>query len=192
MTDFGAAREDEPRDVKSNRFIKAVSERGASRGDTSPLYRWMWDNFEAIAEAKALYKKWDVYLDLAAQDGITKTALGEVLSPSVATRTWRRVRQAKQRQAAHEEGKHPVARRDRGALPSRASSDWSPPTVQTAPGADVEKDSSVARKAGTLSNVEKPLTPTEKDAASDELLGMDVLETLARRRKRRGEGFMME
>lgn len=176
--------------VGDNRFMKAINARGHNRADTSPLYRWMWDNFAAISEAKSLYKKWDVYLEQAARDGIVDTALGQPITTGVATRTWRRVRAAKQRQMNTACGTPVTSHRDRGQFPSRTVSDWKPSTTQLQNSSTDESVASVARKAGTTLDVANQVEPIPEKDGSDVILGMDVLEQLSQRRKKRGEGFI--
>lgn len=149
---------------KANRFAHLIEDRGGNRRNgrrASPLYVWMWDNYDALVEARSFRPDWAAYLSEAAADGVTKTTTGRDLTPHHAKVVWMRVRRAKRTIAERtKEAPSKVETSRPAPPPSRMPANWRP--AIGAGSSDAKKDSSVAGETGTLSPV--PSTTSDGDA----------------------------
>ncbi|ARW18474.1 hypothetical protein S101446_03400 (plasmid) [Komagataeibacter europaeus] len=113
--------------ARGNRFITRMTGgkiRGRQGQKVSPLYRWMMENFEDISEARQTTRAWDIFIEIAHEDGITGTVENTEITRKTAAKTWARVRRA------HVGRPHDIVRQSqKQLLPSRQSKDWKPDII---------------------------------------------------------------
>lgn len=127
-----------------NRFLRrATGEniRGRQGQKVSPLYRWMVKNFEDIREARQTIRAWDVFIEIANEDGITETVENKAITRKTAAKTWARVQRAKAAQP------HDMMHGDRQPTsPSRLPKNWKPDFIDRDPGTWSPDESGIPAK----------------------------------------------
>lgn len=187
-----------------NRFIRRVAGekiRGRQGQKVSPLYRWMMENFEDISEARQTIRAWDIFIEIAHEDGITGTVENKEITRKTAAKTWARVRRA------YAGRSHDIVRKNqKQLLPSRQSKDWKPDIIDGKHGSLPLAEAAVPAEIASLQK--KPsqvasLPPTIPEASVADLdeeeirrrgraRAEEIIRDLENRRRLQEPGFHQE